>query len=109
MAINWSYLGFDKAEDSIAFLEICDLIYKVNTGHRDVFGKLWTCVEEESQLSLSEIVENAKLYSTLIKRDCREAYSRALECVPPEKFYEVDIEELVRMKEMIEENSTILS
>ena len=45
----------------------------------------------------------------MIRRDCREAYSKAIECTPPNKFYEIDIEELVRMKEMIEENSKILS
>ena len=105
---NVSFLGFDNSDNPEYFLEICDLIFKVNSGHRDIFTKLWSAVEDNPTSSINLIIENSRLYCNLLRKDCRDAYNRAIECSPPLKFYEVDIEELVRMKDMIEENSRIL-
>lgn len=66
-------------------------------------------MEDNPGSGVNLIIESCRLYYTLLRKDCRDAYNRAIECQPPLKFYEVDIEELVRMKDMIEENSRILA
>lgn len=40
VAKNVSFLGFDSSDNPEYFIEICDLIFRVNSGHRDIFTKL---------------------------------------------------------------------